>query len=46
MVVARMESNTESPQIARTFNACHERVIHKRGNIFLQICLEMFVAYY
>ena len=27
----------ESLQIARTLNACHERVSHKRGNIFLDL---------
>lgn len=45
MVVAKVESNIESPQIARTFNACREWVSHRSGNIFLQICWEMFVTY-
>lgn len=34
MVVAKMESNMESLQIARTLNACHKRVSHKRGKYF------------
>lgn len=44
MIVAKMESNMESSQVARTFSACHELVRRKRGNIFLQIYWEMLTC--
>lgn len=42
---AKFESYLDSAEIPRTFIACHEWASHKGGNIFLQSCLEMFVAY-
>lgn len=38
MVVAKLESNMESPQMGCAFSASHELASHKRGNIFLDVC--------